>query len=56
MVILTPITIPVIVVGIATYLGLLNLGLISSKIGIVLAHSIGSVGIVVVRLFYAGEF
>ncbi|ESX81708.1 ABC transporter permease [Mesorhizobium sp. LSHC412B00] len=48
MTILTPVTIPVIVVGIATYLGLVNLGLIGSKTGIVLAHSIGAIGIVVV--------
>ncbi|TIQ41300.1 MAG: ABC transporter permease subunit, partial [Mesorhizobium sp.] len=48
MAILTPVTIPVIVVGIATYLGLVNLGLIGSKTGIVLAHSIGAIGIVVV--------
>ena len=48
MVLLTPITFPVIVVGIATYLGLVNLGLIGTKIGIVLAHSIGAIGYVVV--------
>ncbi|MER9300660.1 ABC transporter permease subunit [Mesorhizobium sp. M0621] len=48
MAILTPVTIPVIVVGIATYLGLVNLGLIGSTIGIVLAQSLGAIGIVVV--------
>ncbi|MER9362719.1 ABC transporter permease subunit [Mesorhizobium sp. M0500] len=48
MIILTPITFPVIVVGIATYLGLTKLGLAGSKTGIVLAHSIGSIGLVVV--------
>ncbi|TIN33729.1 MAG: ABC transporter permease subunit [Mesorhizobium sp.] len=48
MTILTPVTIPVIVVGIATYLGLVNLGLIGSKTGIVLAQSLGAIGIVVV--------
>ncbi|MGX1350473.1 putative spermidine/putrescine transport system permease protein [Bradyrhizobium elkanii] len=48
MLILTPITFPVIVVGIATYLGLVNLGLIGSKVGITLAHSIGSITFVVV--------
>ncbi|RWJ58256.1 MAG: ABC transporter permease subunit [Mesorhizobium sp.] len=48
MVILTPITFPVIVVGVATYLGLLKLGLLSSKSGVVLAHSIGAIGTVVV--------
>lgn len=48
MAILTPVTIPVVVVGIATYLGLVNLGLIGTKTGIVLAHSIGAIGIVVV--------
>ncbi|MES0139498.1 ABC transporter permease subunit [Mesorhizobium sp. M0016] len=48
MVILTPITVPVIVVGIAAYLGLLNLGLLGSSTGIVLAHTIGAVGYAVV--------
>lgn len=48
MVILTPITFPVIVVGIATYLGLVQLGLIGTKAGIILAHSIGATGYVVV--------
>ncbi|TIO74081.1 ABC transporter permease subunit [Mesorhizobium sp.] len=48
MLILTPITFPVIVVGVATYLGLLQLGLLSSKTGVVLAHSIGAIGTVVV--------
>ncbi|MER8798528.1 ABC transporter permease subunit, partial [Mesorhizobium sp. M0984] len=48
MVILTPITVPVIVVGIATYFGLANLGLIGSKTGIVLAHTVGAIGYVVV--------
>ncbi|WP_348648958.1 ABC transporter permease subunit [Mesorhizobium sp. NZP2077] len=48
MVILTPITFPVIVVAIATYLGLLKLGLLGSMTGIVLAHTIGAVGYVVV--------
>ncbi|MCC8968147.1 ABC transporter permease subunit [Bradyrhizobium sp. Pear76] len=40
---LMPITLPAIVVGIATYLGLLNFGLLGSKLGIILAHSIGGV-------------
>ncbi|MER8602031.1 ABC transporter permease subunit [Mesorhizobium sp. M1339] len=48
MVILTPITIPVIVVGIAAYLGLSDYGLIGSKAGIVLAHSLGAISYVVV--------
>lgn len=48
MVILTPITFPVIVVGVATYLGLVNLGLIGTMTGIVLAHTIGAIGSVVV--------
>ncbi|MDE5458623.1 ABC transporter permease subunit [Bradyrhizobium sp. CSA112] len=48
MVILTPITFPAIVVGVAAYLGLVNLGLIGTKTGIVLAHSIGSIAYVVV--------
>ncbi|RWQ46125.1 ABC transporter permease subunit [Mesorhizobium sp.] len=46
--ILTPITIPLIVVGIAVFLGLVDLGLVGSKMGIVLAHSIGAIGYVVV--------
>ncbi|MER8734573.1 ABC transporter permease subunit [Mesorhizobium sp. M1227] len=48
MTILTPVTIPVIVVGVAAYLGLVNLGLIGSKTGIILAQSVGAIGIVVV--------
>lgn len=48
LVLLTPITIPVIVIGVATYLGLVKLGLIGSKTGIILAHSVGAVGYVVV--------
>ncbi|MGY4183167.1 hypothetical protein ACVIHH_008458 [Bradyrhizobium sp. USDA 4518] len=45
---MTPITFPSFVVGIAAYLGLLQLGLIGAKVGIVLTHSIGAVGYVVV--------
>ncbi|WP_026616927.1 ABC transporter permease subunit [Ensifer aridi] len=45
---LSPITLPVIVVGIATYLGLVNLGLIGTELGIVLAHSTGAVAYVIV--------
>ncbi|MER9134562.1 ABC transporter permease subunit [Mesorhizobium sp. M0768] len=48
MIILTPITFPVIVVGNATYVGLVKFGLIGSATGTVLAHSIGAIGIVVV--------
>ncbi|WP_183621782.1 ABC transporter permease subunit [Rhizobium leguminosarum] len=48
MVVLTPITIPVIVVAVASYLGLSNLGLIGTETGIVLAHSIGAISYVVV--------
>ncbi|MBM7487796.1 putative spermidine/putrescine transport system permease protein [Bradyrhizobium sp. USDA 3686] len=48
MMLLMPITFPSIVVAIAAYLGLLNIGLIGSTAGIVLAHSIGAVGYVVV--------
>lgn len=48
MVMLAPITVPVIVVGVAIYLGLINLGLIGSKFGIVLAHSIGAMSLIVV--------
>ncbi|MDA9537042.1 ABC transporter permease [Bradyrhizobium sp. CCBAU 21362] len=48
LVLLTPITVPVIVVGVAAYLGLTILGLIGSKTGIVLAHSIGAIAYVVV--------
>ncbi|RWK87192.1 MAG: ABC transporter permease subunit [Mesorhizobium sp.] len=47
---LTPITFPVIVVGIATYLGLVKLGLLGSMTGVVLAHTIGSIGYVVVMV------
>ncbi|RWL09256.1 ABC transporter permease subunit [Mesorhizobium sp.] len=50
MAMLTPITFPVIVVGIATYLGLVKLGLLGSMTGIVLAHTIGSIGYVVVMV------
>ncbi|PBB11749.1 ABC transporter permease [Mesorhizobium loti] len=48
MVILTPICFPVIVVGIATYLGLVKLGLLGSMTGVILAHTIGAIGYVVV--------
>ncbi|MER9839557.1 ABC transporter permease subunit [Mesorhizobium sp. M0145] len=48
MVILMPITFPIIVVAIATYLGLLKLGLLGSMTGIILAHTIGAIGYVVV--------
>ncbi|WP_409190561.1 ABC transporter permease subunit [Bradyrhizobium sp. RDM4] len=48
LIILTPITFPTIVVGVACYLGLVNLGLIGTKIGVVLAHSIGAIAYVVV--------
>lgn len=48
MAMLTPITFPVIVVGIATYLGLVKLGLLGSMTGIVLAHTLGAIGYVVV--------
>nr|WP_255647784.1 ABC transporter permease subunit [Ensifer sp. IC4062] len=45
---LSPITLPVIVVGIATYLGLVKLGLIGTELGIILAHSTGAVAYVIV--------
>ncbi|UVK48734.1 ABC transporter permease subunit (plasmid) [Mesorhizobium sp. AR07] len=48
MVILTPITIPVIVVGVAVYLGLAKLGLVGTSTGIILGHTIGAIGYVVV--------
>ncbi|MBY5700258.1 ABC transporter permease subunit [Rhizobium leguminosarum] len=48
MVILAPITIPVIVVGVASYFGLVNLGFIGTETGIVLAHTIGAISYVVV--------
>ncbi|KRQ96845.1 ABC transporter permease subunit [Bradyrhizobium valentinum] len=48
MVMLAPITLPSIVVGIAAYLGLLNFGLIGTKSGIALTHSLGAIGYVVV--------
>ncbi|EJB07156.1 ABC-type spermidine/putrescine transport system, permease component I [Rhizobium leguminosarum bv. trifolii WSM597] len=47
-VILAPNILPGIVVAVAIYLGLLNLGLIGSLTGIVLAHSVVAMGIVVV--------
>ncbi|MFK0692133.1 ABC transporter permease subunit [Mesorhizobium sp. IMUNJ 23033] len=50
MAMLTPITFPVIVVGIATYLGLVKLGLLGSMTGIVLAHTVGAIGYVVVMV------
>ncbi|UXN57588.1 ABC transporter permease subunit [Phyllobacterium zundukense] len=48
MAILTPIIIPVIVVGVASYFGLANLGLIGTETGIVLTHTVGAIGYVVV--------
>ncbi|RWG80898.1 MAG: ABC transporter permease subunit [Mesorhizobium sp.] len=48
MVLLAPITFPSIVVAIAAYLGLVNLGLIGTRTGIVLSHSIGAICYVVV--------
>ncbi|MGY4281555.1 ABC-type spermidine/putrescine transport system permease subunit II [Bradyrhizobium sp. LM2.7] len=45
---LAPITFPSILVGIASYLGLLNLGLIGPQTGIILTHSIGASAYVVV--------
>ncbi|ESY90375.1 ABC transporter permease [Mesorhizobium sp. LNHC229A00] len=48
MAILAPITIPVIVVGVASYFGLVNLGIIGTETGIVLAHTIGAISYVVV--------
>ncbi|MCK1738280.1 ABC transporter permease subunit [Bradyrhizobium sp. 138] len=48
LIILAPITFPSIVVGIAAYFGLLNLGLIGTKTGIILTHSIGAIAYVVV--------
>ncbi|RWD96960.1 MAG: ABC transporter permease subunit, partial [Mesorhizobium sp.] len=48
LILLAPITFPVIVVGIAAYLGLVSFGLVGSKMGIVLAHSIGAMSYVVV--------
>lgn len=48
LVLLTPITIPLIVVGIAAYIGLSKLDLVGSTAGIILAHSVGGVAYVVV--------
>ncbi|CAH2405105.1 ABC transporter permease subunit [Mesorhizobium escarrei] len=48
MAILAPITFPAIVVGIATYFGLLKLGLLGTRSGLVLAHSTGAITSVVV--------
>ncbi|MET4222578.1 putative spermidine/putrescine transport system permease protein [Bradyrhizobium sp. LB14.3] len=46
--ILMPITFPLIVVGVAIYFGLVKLGLIGTATGLVLAHSVGAMGTVVV--------
>lgn len=48
MVLVTPITFPSIVVAIAAYLSLLNLGLIGTTVGVILVHSIGAISYVVV--------
>lgn len=48
MVMLAPITFPVIVVGVAVYLGLVKFRLLETMTGIVVAHSIGSMSYVVV--------
>lgn len=48
MMILTPITFPVIVVGVAVYLGLVELRLLGTTAGVVLAHTVGSMCYVVV--------
>jgi putative spermidine/putrescine transport system permease protein len=48
MVILSPITFPSIVVGIAAYLGLVKFGLIGTETGIMLTHSLGAIAYVVV--------
>ncbi|SFN96441.1 putative spermidine/putrescine transport system permease protein [Bradyrhizobium sp. Rc3b] len=45
---LAPITLPSIVVGISAYLGLLSFGLIGTKTGIALTHSLGAIAYVVV--------
>ncbi|RUY02871.1 ABC transporter permease subunit [Mesorhizobium sp. M2A.F.Ca.ET.040.01.1.1] len=47
MVILTPIIVPSIVVGVAIFFGLYRLGLIGTRTGIILAHSIIAIGSVV---------
>lgn len=48
MMILMPITFPVVLVGVAAYYGLFHLHLIGTKTGLVLAHSIGANAYVVV--------
>ncbi|MCK1746265.1 ABC transporter permease subunit [Bradyrhizobium sp. 139] len=48
LVVLAPITFPSIVVGIAAYLGLLKFGLIGTKTGIALTHSLGAIAYVLV--------
>ncbi|MGX9144664.1 ABC transporter permease subunit [Mesorhizobium sp. 128a] len=48
MALLTPLTIPLIVVGVASYFGLASLGLIGTRTGVILAQSIGGVSYVVV--------
>ncbi|EJT00907.1 ABC transporter permease, partial [Rhizobium sp. CCGE 510] len=48
MAILTPITFPIIVVGVAVYLGLARFGLVGTNTGIILGQTIGAIGYVVV--------
>ncbi|ULJ82409.1 ABC transporter permease subunit (plasmid) [Rhizobium sp. C104] len=48
MAILTPITFPIIVVGVAVYLGLARFGLVGTSTGIILGQTIGAIGYVVV--------
>ncbi|MBK3661044.1 ABC transporter permease subunit [Bradyrhizobium diazoefficiens] len=48
MVILTPITFPIIVVGVVIYFGLVRLGLIGTISGVVIAHSVGAIAYVFV--------
>lgn len=48
LVMLMPITLPVIIVGLAAYLGLLKFGLLGTPAGIVLAHTVGAICYVVV--------
>ncbi|ULJ74268.1 ABC transporter permease subunit [Rhizobium gallicum] len=48
MTILTPITFPIIVVGVAVYLGLARFGLVGTNTGVILGQTIGAIGYVVV--------
>jgi putative spermidine/putrescine transport system permease protein len=47
-VLLSPIIVPIVVVGVALYVGFASWGLVGTKLGLVLAHSLGGIGYVVI--------